>query len=107
MAEANLIYIGNAHGLIVDGLRDAITGAYQNSATVAWALLQTDGTSIATGSYSYVAASNGEYTGEIPAANTSGLTEGTDYHVRVTATVGGVQAAQWRLVRRAAYRQEC
>jgi hypothetical protein len=86
--SCNTITIGGTQVVTLTGLIDSITSAYQNAATVAGELFESDRTtSLGTFTMSYVAASDGNYRGTIAAAVTATLTEGTEYRIKVTATV--------------------
>lgn len=75
------IFIGEPRDVSLTGLKRRSTDTYKNDATITWALKELDGTSIATGSLSYVAASDGDYLGVIPANVTDDLEEGVEYIV--------------------------
>jgi hypothetical protein len=86
------IHIGEDNVVEWLRLRNNITEAYVNTATVRATLKDSTGEIIA-GAWavvlSYVAGSNGDYRGTISAAATSGLTDGGTYYLEVTATGDG------------------
>lgn len=84
------IYIGVDNDVVVRGFYNSGAGNYLNSATVTWALKNSSGTSLATGSCSYVSASNGNYRGTIDSTDTASLTENATYYVEVTLTEGSI-----------------
>lgn len=91
------LFIGCDMVVQYTGARDAISGAYLNSGTCTYALLDADGNGVAggSGSLSYVAASDGIYRGVIDGAVTALLTEGETYTVRFTFTGGGYDDVQY------------
>lgn len=80
-------------------------GSYLNAATATWTLADNSGTTVTTGSLSYVSASNGNYSGVIDAATTGTLTEGAVYTLTVTFAQSGYDDKR-RLRLSAAYRQD-
>ena len=87
------LHIGNTIYVILDGLRDSVSGAYINSATVTVTVLQ-DGTPVSGESWpvtmTYVGGSNGKYVGTL----SSGLSLDTTgiYNLNVH-TVSGTLVA--------------
>lgn len=84
-----VLLIGCDHDVSVTGLTAG--GGYLNAATVTYALYDATGTAVANGSgtLSYTAASNGNYTGAIESTVTAGLTEGGRYTLRYEVVSGG------------------
>jgi hypothetical protein len=81
---ANAIYFNCDHTVTVTGLRVG-SATYLNDATVTYALKTASGTSVSTGTLTYVAASNGNYSGSIESSVTGTLTVGAMYVLEVTA----------------------
>lgn len=83
---ADTIYIGSDHTITLEGLTG--NGVYLNAATVTYALKTSAGTTVTngTGSLTYTAASNGDYTGTIESTVTSTLTDGALYRLEITIT---------------------
>jgi hypothetical protein len=80
----------NSDNLVrLDGLTNASTGAYINNATVTYALLDPTGATLASGTLSFVAASNGRYEGTIN--HTVSLTLNAFYTLQISAVGGGFQ----------------
>jgi hypothetical protein len=101
------IFIGVAHRETVTGFRNVDTGAYINDAVVSWSVMDAAGTPLtsATGTMSYVAASNGNYTAVVPASVTSQMTQHAEYLLVLVFVVGGVQVDQRTVTLTAARRQ--
>jgi hypothetical protein len=96
--------IGNDNGVELDRLYDkfgAVFG-YDNAATVSY-VLRTDytpaGTALASGSLSYVAATNGRYRGIIPYSTS--LADGTEYIQEITAILSNGRRGFWQTRRMA------
>lgn len=85
----SIIYISSDHTVTLTGLSGG--GSYLNAATVTYALKDLAGTTVSggTGTLSYTAASNGNYTGIIDATVTALLTDGGMYYVHATIVEGG------------------
>ena len=99
------LYINEDSKVTVEGLSyttDAGVTTYLNAATVTYTLTDTVGTTTVggmtvpgttitggTGTLSYIAASNGNYTGTIDKAVTSLLTAGAKYYLYVPISEGG------------------
>ncbi len=93
------LYIGEDNLIEwVDMIR-ADTGAYVNDATVAFTVKNSGGTTVASGSCSYVAASDGLYQGIADAATV--LTDGEQYTIELTAS--GTYTGLRRFTRYAMY----
>lgn len=72
--------IGDDNLIRFDKVRLASDGSYINSGSGTWELFDTDGTtSLGSGSFSYVASSNGRWHGTIPSTITEDLVEGSIY----------------------------
>lgn len=85
IGQPNVVMIGDP----VDGggLTNPVTNAYDNSMTgLTWELWDNFGNQITSGSMSYVASSNGMYTGTIPASVTKKLNEEGVYIVWIKQT---------------------
>jgi hypothetical protein len=86
-----VISIGSDNMVRLDVLTNASTGAYVNTATTTFNLLDTNGnTLLANQSMPYIAASNGRYEGTIPNATTVTMTPNALYTVTITATAGTI-----------------
>jgi hypothetical protein len=88
LTVANILHPGSDETVTITGL---YAGGYLNSATVTYALVTEDGTAVSggTGSFSYVAASNGNYTASIESTVTTLLTPGTTAYLNVTISESG------------------
>ena len=115
MAEILTIYVGDPRNVTLDLLKNDITGAYVNDATVVAEIRSqttagaseddtiTSGTRIGSQfTLTYVAASNGKYRGTFPASDAAGLVSGSLYWLWVTASGYTLR----RLARIAGYRGE-
>lgn len=102
MAEGTY-YIGEDMTETLDALTAG--GSYLNAATITYALKDRSGTTITggTGSYSYTASSDGDYTATIESTVTSLLSEDVLYYLWVTIVSGSYNGSR-RLERRAKYR---
>lgn len=105
MSTPTPLYIGADHTLTLTGMSDGAN--YLNAATTkSWSLkLASTGAEVASGSLAYVAASNGNYSGELPSTETADLTEDTEYWIDITFVEGSFNDFR-RLVRVAKYRRE-
>ncbi len=88
------VYISEDTLIEFSGMKDASDDTYINDSTGTWELSTYDngepGTSLATGSLSYVAASNGNYQGTIDKGDPStALTEDTRYILEATVASSG------------------
>ena len=101
----NVLYIGSDTTLTLTGL--SAGGSYLNSATVTYAIKTAAGAAVTggTGSYSYTAASNGDYTATVESTVTDDLTDGALYYVEVTISSGSYQDFR-RIPHRACYRTD-
>jgi len=98
------IYIGAGHDAKLTGMADD-TGAYLNSGTATYTLVDEHGTQIATGPLSYVAGSSGDYLGVVGRSATITLTERAVYFLYFIFNQGDFDDEQrLRLVAR--YRDE-
>jgi hypothetical protein len=86
------------------GASNARSGAYFNAGTCTYALKSATGTSLGTGTLSYVAASDGDYYGTIESTVTAALTEDTPYFLEITFASGTGYEDFRRIPLRAAYR---
>lgn len=101
----NVLYINADSTLSLTGL--SAGGSYLNSATVTYAIYTAAGEAVSggTGSYSYTAASNGDYTATVESTVTADLTDGAMYTVRVTISSGAYNDHR-RIPHRACYRTD-
>lgn len=77
--------------LKVTGFRNAVTGDYLNAATTkTWAITDAAGAAVASGTLAYTAASNGDYTATIDAADFEDLAPGARYRIDVVLAQSGV-----------------
>ena len=83
------IYINEDNLVLWDAMTDGTDSSFVNDATVTYNLTDTGGTSKATGSLAYVAASAGKYQGTIDKADAATLSAGTDYVLELTASSSG------------------
>lgn len=81
-----MLAISSDNIVTVSGLFDVVTSSFLNDATVAGAILNSAGSTVATFSLSYISGTNGNYRGTITAAVSATLTAGTTYTLQVTAT---------------------
>lgn len=100
------LFVGNDMVLELTGLRNSITGAYVNGATVTVHLRTRAGVDV-TGatwplSMPYVAASSGDYRCELPSGLS--LTAGA-YYIAQIAVVDGANVARWDADVQAQYRR--
>lgn len=85
-------YITTDNLVVLEGLHNSLDKVYVNDAIITGVLADKDGTTV-TGAesitFTYLAASNGKYTGNIP--DTLSLTEGDMYTLTltITATIDG------------------
>ena len=111
---ANLLFLNEDFRISLTGLSyttDAGATTYLNAATVTYALKDATGTAVSvsstpvTGTLSYIAASDGNYsaTHDKAATSPSVLTEGAKYYLEVTIAEGGRDGFR-RLELRAEYR---
>lgn len=98
MASGGLTLFYNNDNLIqILGLVDELTGTFVNSATANCQIVDDQQNNIGSAvSLSYVANSNGNYQGIVPAATTNAMSVGVGYRAVITATVSAAQA-QWQL----------
>ena len=82
------IVIGGDMDIGYEGAKASRTGAYLNSGTCTYEVFDSVGTSLATGTLDYEAASNGNYYGAIPSTVTDPMTEGDFYTVVITFVDG-------------------
>ena len=92
---ANRLFVGNDNLIELLGFRKAVDSSYLNSATVTANLYEADKTTLVAGplTMTYVAASNGDYRGNI--ADTVSLTAGKQYHLEVSADGGTDLQGKW------------
>lgn len=89
---ASPIPIGGDYYALLSGAQDSGDGSFLNSATVTFALYTAAGVAVpgASGTASYVAASNGNYRGTIESTATVTLTVGARYQIRFVLTQGSI-----------------
>lgn len=96
---ATKLYIANDHVLELNGLKDAVTGSYINSATVTAVLKDQVGNQVPGQTWpltlSYVSGSNGIYRGTLE--NTLSLTPGVRYVAEITVSGAGIPDSQFVL----------
>jgi hypothetical protein len=97
-----VIYIAADMNVDYEGAQDA-DGNFLNAGTCTWTLYESDGTLIATGSLTYVAASDGDYRGVIQSTTTDDLEADVPYYVVVTFVEDGFNDSR-RIDTFAAYR---
>ena len=83
------IYINEDNLVAWDAMADGTDSSFVNDATVTYNLTDTGGTSMATGSLAYVAASSGKYQGTIQKSDAANLAAGTQYVLEVIAASSG------------------
>lgn len=98
------LYIGAAMDLNYSGAEFAQSGAIINNGNCTWELADAGGTVIGSGSLVYVAASDGDYYGQMPASVTSVLTLDAPYTLTILFSVSGTEGDERVLSLRAAYR---
>lgn len=108
-AATDVLYIDNTNNVWIEGLKNAVSGAFINNATCEIVeLLDAAGAAVAGVAdiaMTYKASSDGDYYGPIP--HTVSLTEDAEYTVHATATTtieGETTVADWRRKVRARYR---
>ena len=91
--SAPTLFINSDNVVTLAGLFGTVANAYVNSATVTGTVLAPDGTVVSGSAFTltYVAASNGNYQGQIPNAIAALLNPGSLYTVRVIADNSGTQ----------------
>lgn len=99
---ADVYYISSDMTEKITGL--SAGGSYLNTATITYALKNAIGDTLVggTGSYTYTAASNGNYTAPIESTVTTLMSEGATYYLHVTIVSGNYNAF-FRLERWANY----
>jgi len=83
-----MIYLDSDTMFLWEGLQDAVTGDYVNDATLTGSLQDLNGTELQSFSFAYLDGTDGNYSGSITAAMTSGLECSGEYLVAITATRG-------------------
>jgi len=85
---SSVLFIACDHNVTLTGLTAG--GSYLNAATVTYALKTGLGVTVTggTGTMTYTAASNGNYTGTIESTVTTLLSEGAGYRLEVTISQG-------------------
>ncbi len=78
------LFIGSDLDVAYSGASIASTGAYLNSGTCTWVLKDGAGTTVGSGTLTYVGASNGNYAGTIESTVTSTLEENGLYTLTIT-----------------------
>lgn len=99
MSNITVIYVGNDNELEVAGLRNEMTGADMNNATVTVRLTTTAGVDVDGAAWPktlpYVAGSNGLYRATLPYTLT--LVPGGRYVATIVADAGAGLHAQWEM----------
>lgn len=97
MSNINILYVGNDNILELDSLKNDLTGADLNAATVSVTLKDSAGANVAGSSWplamTYVAASNGTYRATLGYA--IALVAGGRYTATITADAGAGLHASW------------
>jgi hypothetical protein len=88
---ANIV-VGSDFTPQIGGVRNAATGDYLNSATVTFVLYNAVGTSVTSGSCTYVTSSDAVYRGVIESTVTSTLTAGNAYYLIYTVSSSGIDS---------------
>lgn len=86
MSQPYTIPIGGTFLIQMKRMRDESTGDLLTSGTITYALKDSGGTSLGTGSITYV--SPGEFSGTILNAVTSTLVDNTTYYLEITVNSG-------------------
>src|SRR5574342_283951 len=90
------IYIANDNVLVMDGLKNVVTEAYVNSATVTAQLKTDTGTNVGGAlTLAYVSPSNGRYRATIE--EDLAVVEGTAYVFHIDADAGSDLKAHWEI----------
>lgn len=100
---ANVHYIGSDMDEDLTGLRNRQTGDFVNDATVTYELKAPNGTVLSSGTYDYVADSNGNYEMTVESSVTENEVDGQTYYLEVTIEGSSVNDFR-RLPRPAQYR---
>lgn len=99
MSNVNIVYTGNDTVLEVKGLKNEVTGAFLNSATVTATLVDDDGNQVAGETWpktlEYVADSDGIYRATLP--YTLSLAAGGRYEANISVNAGAGLRASWSL----------
>jgi hypothetical protein len=99
MSNVQILYIGNDTVLELESLRNELTGAYLNDATVTVTLEDTDGVDVAGDTWpvtmAHVASSDGLYRATLK--YTLSLVEGRKYRAQITADAGAGLRAAWQV----------
>ena len=92
-ASAGQLYVDNDNTILLEDLYDTVGAAYITDATVTWVLKNAAGTTITSGSLSYVTGTSGTYRGNIE--EDTALTVGAVYELTVTAAASGDRNGEW------------
>lgn len=99
MSNIHVLYVSNDHVLEVSGLKNELTGAALNGATVTATLVDDTGADVGGDDWpktmNYVASSAGVYRCSLSYAMT--LTAGSRYEARITADAGNGLRAYWTM----------
>lgn len=99
MSNVNIVYTGNDTVLEVKGLKNEVTGAFLNSATVTATLVDDDGNQVAGETWpktlEYVSGSDGIYRATLP--YTMSLAAGGRYEANISVNAGAGLRAAWSL----------
>lgn len=99
MSTIHVLHVGNDHVLEVAGLRNELTGAALNSATVTVTLVDSAAAEVTGDTWpktmSYVSGSDGVYRATLVYG--LGLTAGARYTARITADAGNGLRAYWEM----------
>lgn len=87
----NILVVGADNLITIDKLMvpNSDPPDYINNATITWTLLDGKGTTVGTGTYSYIASTNGEYQTVIPASLTTTLIANSTYTLNQNVVATG------------------
>ncbi len=99
MSDMEVIYYGNDNMLELRGLKNAASGAYENSATVEVTLKDDDGAEVTGETWplalGYVSGSDGNYRNTLK--DTLSLVENEKYTAEITANAGAGLLGYWEI----------
>jgi hypothetical protein len=98
----NYIYIDSSNRILLTGLYDNESAAYNNTATITINFYDMDATLVAGPiSFSYIASSDGNYSAILPYSTT--LTDGTEYEAIGVIDAGAAGQHKFKMFVRAVY----
>lgn len=92
-AATGNLYVDNDNTILLEDLYDTVAADFIDDATVTWVLTDTAGATVASGSLTYVATTDGTYRGNIE--EDEDLTAGAVYELTVTAAASGDRNGEW------------